>query len=253
MRKWIYTAGAERIGHLALVRRSPASRAFARRQLLLLALAAAVFQLTYAGWHRVLRTADNETLLVTTPGGRAWLLVTEAPASATNLGLVALWCNPARGGIVLLIAFATGTLFATLAMAVLHLGSEATLGHAHRGADRLRGAIHYSTAWTQPILYAALIILALPLRDILGIIEPRIAPPRTAMTATAAVMAGSSCLMWWFWLIRMSLSLPIGPRNRAAVFHAVGAPVIIAGLVVAWMAGLQRLFDFLWPLLKLTW
>ena len=253
MCKWVYAAGSERLNHLARMRASAASRQFARRHLGLLAVAAALVEVSHIGWQRVIRTVDNATFLITEPAGRAWLIVAEAELSPRSLGLAALWWNPVRGFLSLIAGLVSGFALACLVMLVLRAGAMVALSPGARAEGRLGSAIHYSTAWARPIYYTAWVLLLAPFWDILKLLGWPLTPPALSMYVTAAVVAGSAALLWWFWLIRLATTLPQDLRLRVIVHYAFVAPVLIAALVVGWRIGLDHLYDYVWPKLNLTW
>ena len=253
MRRWIYRAGVERLSHLALIRRSRASRSFARKHLVLLALAATLYQLSHTGWHRVIRTPDNAALITTAPGGKAWLQVASSEVSPVTYGLIALWWNPVQAGIALVVTVITGLLLAYVFLLVLNIGAGPVLSDPYRGQERLGGAIHYCTAFAGPVYYAGWIMLLVPLGDMLAAGGWRIVPPSLAISAAAAVVAGIAALMWWFWLIRLAMTLPAGARARVAAYYAVVAPLLGVGLLVGWWLGMESLFELFRSLFELGW
>ncbi len=253
MRRWVYTASGTRLTHLALIRRSPASRAFVRWHLLVLGLAAACAAFSSVGWHRVVRTADNASLLRTSPSGRSWVSVVSGDVSPVTLGLTSLWWNPVQAAIAVTLSFVSGWMVACMMIGVLNWSAKRITGIHDRSQERLLGAIHYSTAWCFPAMVGSLVLLALPIRDMIVLAGFRLVPPRGVVEGTAAAIAGLAALMWWFWLTRVASTLPETFRTRSLVYFSLVAPAVCAGLLVGWLMGMQRLFALLWPLFKLTW
>lgn len=253
MRFWVYTAGAERLRHLSLVRSSAASAAFARSHVFRLAGAAVLFELSRTGWHYVVRTAENASLLAAEPAGRSWLPVAVADTAAHRLGCVAVWWNPGRSAVALIAACVTGLVVAYGAIVVLNIGAWRVIGRPHRDQQRLRAAIHYSTAWGQPLVYASFLLVATPLVRVLGIWGVPFVPSTTWVDGAAALLAGLAALMWWFWLVRLAYALPADARARTMVYYTAVAPVLVGGLLYGALTALDSLFEFSWPLLDLKW
>lgn len=241
MRRWIYTAGMERLSHLGLIRRSAASRSFARRHLFLLAAAGALVQVSRIGWHPVVRTPDNMLHLVTAPEGSFWVRVTSSDDSPITTGLIALWWNPVQSAVGLAAGLLGGVLAAYALLVVMNFGAGVVLGHPYRSQERLRGAIHYFTAFAKPICVAAWILLLVPACQALAAAGWRWVPPSEAIFAAAALVASVAGLFWWFWLIRLAMTLPPNVRVRVATYYAMAAPLLAAALLIGWWEGTGRI------------
>jgi hypothetical protein len=253
MRRWVYAASAERLGHLGLIRRSDRSRAFARRHIIIAALGGALFQFSQTGWHVVVRSVDNAMLISTTPSGKAWKAVAVSDFSPVTLGTLAVWWNAVTGGLAFAVAMVSGVLLGYVLTGVMRLGARVALSPAGLSDGRLSGAIDYCTAWAYPLLVAGMITLLRPVRDALVVLKQSWVPSATAITVPAAVVAGVGVLMWWFCLLRVAMGQPVHVRARLAVVFGVVVPVVAAAMVVGWNFGFSRLFEFLPSLLKLDW
>ncbi len=253
MRRWIHVAGTERLNHLALMRRSPASRSFARRHILALATAAALFEMTHAGWHHVIRTPDNTTLLAVEPATDGWIRLSSLDMMPDDYGCVAVWLNPTRSALAVIPAVIAGLVLAYALTMVMNFGARGLVGHSHRHEERLTAALQYSATWGMPLLYASVIALAVPAADAMRASGVPLVPPPVAFHAVASLLAGVAAFMWWFMLVRLAQTMPFAVRLRITTYYALVAPLLIAVLVVGWRYGMDRLFDLLWTLLKLRW
>ena len=167
MCRWVFSASAERISHLGLMRASESSRRFARGSLLYFALAAAVWQFQAAGW-KLLKPhllTDAEAMQ---PAGDGWLLVAESDSqvAAIQKRPSALWWNPAAAAIVVTACFCIQLLAGLLWSHWLYLGSQGCLPTAQRNHDRLSCALHYGTAWVRPAALTLLLLVFKPLADV---------------------------------------------------------------------------------------
>lgn len=254
MRRWVYGAGAQRLAHLGLIRPSEASRSFAFRQMAYVVIAASALQLATVGWHRVVRTPENLSIVQTTPQGRGWLRVAAAKVSPTETGVIAVWWNPLQSVVGLAMGLLAATLLVWILLLTLQVGaakSERLMGE--RDSQRLRGAMHYGTAWTQGLLCAGGITLLLPACDVLATWRVGLAPPRAWVFVAATATAGAAVLAWWFWLVRLAITVRVSGRGRLTGYYGAVVPLIAAVLAVGWHEGLERLNAFAWPLFKLSW
>ncbi len=253
MRRWVWTAGAERLRHLGLVRRSDVSRGFARGQLFLLAVVSALLLAGDEGRHRVERTPDNASLLVTEPEGNGWIRIAVAE-DGEAVGCVAVWWNPTRGALSFVVGLAGGLLVAYGLLGAMGLGASMALGASYRGEERLGAALDYSLAWGHPAAWAGLLMVAVfPVLEVLQVAGVGPLPPVSAVSGGASVIALGSGLLWWFWLVRLGYTGSESARVRMTVFMAVVVPVLAVGMLVCWRVGMGRLFDAAWGLLHLRW
>lgn len=246
MRRWVYSAGSQRVGHVALMGRSSASKRFAGRSLLLLALAAAVLQLATVGWHVVVRTSDNAVILQTTPAGLGWMELSQADASPVTLGELSVWWQPAQAGVAMAVGFATAWLVGMVMLGVLHGGAMGRGG-------RMEASVDYGLAWTRAIFYAGLVTILWPLADVLRVAGYGFLPGRSVLSVMLGVVIAVSVSFYWFWLVRSAASVPKAGRGWMVGYYALAAPLLVAGVVVAWWIGLDRLYGYLWPALGWQW
>jgi hypothetical protein len=254
MRRWLYFAGADRVRHLSLIRPSDASRRFARRHLLYIAIAVTLWTLSHVGVHRVVRTADNADLLSVEPVGLGWTRLAHNPdASPVTRGPLALWWNYVQAGVGGAVAFLTGLAVAHIGVGVLQFGTRRTVSSSRRRERRLQGAMHYLTAFAAPILLASLVIALVPVRHALDTVGVPFMPPEIVILAVAGGVTALAVAATWFWALSLAQALPMDVRMGATVYLAVVAPIVIGLLVVGWRVGLDALFGFLWPLFNLQW
>ncbi len=246
MRRWVYSAGSARIGHVALMCRSVSSRRFSGRSVLLLAVAGAVLQLATVGWHVVVRTSDNALILQTKPVGGGWVEVVRADASPVTLGMLSVWWHPVQGGIGFTVGLVMAWLVGMVVTGVLHGGAMGRGG-------RMEAAVDYGLAWTRAIFYAGLVTLLWPLSDVLRVWGYGFFPGRGAVVVILGVVTGVSVLLYWFWLVRSAASVPNSARGWMVWYYVGVGPVLVAGVVSAWWIGLDRLFGYLWQGLGLQW
>lgn len=253
MRRWICAAGTERLNHLALMRESAPSLAFVRRQFLVLAVAALVFELSHAGWHLVIRTPDNAPILSASPASSGWMLLSSVDMMPDDFGCVAVWWSPARSAVAVVPGLIAGILLAYTVMGVVRFGAQVLAGRDVREEERLGAGLRYSTAWFHPLMPAALVMLSVPTVNALRASAIPLVPPPVAFLAVAAVLTGVAGFMWWFMLVRLAQTLPIAVRARVTGYYVLVAPVLITALIVGWRYGMECVYDLLWISLNLRW
>jgi len=111
----------------------------------------------------------------------------------------------------------------------------------------MTAALHYSTAWSVPALFAVTIWLLIPLGRIGMISKWGWPPARSSLEFLAGLVGTITFVCWWFWLLRLGSAAPADTRTRVAWFFGLGAPVMVAGGAAAWWFGLgyglTHLFD----------
>lgn len=254
MLEWVWFAGSERLKHLALMRVSAASRRFVRLNVILLALGLAVFQVSGVGWKQVTASPELESTGSITPTGRGWLHVAEAPrplpAGQAPEVPVDLWWNPVQA----ILAFVAAWLTAMFVMWVMLVLARSGVRHAHtrsyREEQRITAAIHYSTAWSVPILFGAIMASLRPLAYAGELERWAWHAPTRVFLMSAVVFAGFGAVMWWFWFIRLGWTAPAKTRSRVVAFWALGAPLVVAVLAAGWWYGLKVLQEPLFERLQ---
>lgn len=244
MCRWTYPASDERLSYLSLVRLSPASRRFARNGLLLFALAAGCLQLTHAGWQRVLVIGPDDT---DRPGDRraaGWYELgmtgsAAEPSSHTGQSFAIRW-NPAISATTAAVTFFVALLIGWWWLRWVDWGALAALGRSRREEGRLSCALRYSTAWLVPVCMPILLIL---LRPLWYLDEARgwdLFPPTIVLYLPVVILAALGLIMWWLWLIRLSLTVPLQVRTRVLIWYTLAAPVLGVLLVAGAAYGLRR-------------
>ncbi|MCH7813866.1 MAG: hypothetical protein IID40_07575 [Planctomycetes bacterium] len=256
--KWVWSAGAERIAHLALMQDSPAARRFSRVNIGLFVTVAALCGLALGGWHAVKLIPGAPEASPPTPSGQGWRLVvtapTPAPSSRAAPGrIVAWWWNLPRAATTMAVAAVVALLLSWLLLALLRTGVESALRRRYRGQERLASALRYSTAWAIPLVPAGLILALWPLWRVAAVGKWSVQPPEAAAYVPAVVVAAFSLLLWWLGLIRLGLSVPVPTRRRVAVFVGLIMPLIAAGVIAGTLVGLLRLRDLIDPHWPMHW
>lgn len=239
---WVFFAGSARLKHLAMMRASPASRRFARTNLLLLVFGLGLLAWTHTGWTRTGGRLARESGSVVRPDGEGWVCVAAAPRPLPDAWPVEarteLWWNSAQAIVAVLVATITAWLMVCLWSVAIRLGVRSAHQISYRGEQRMTAALHYGTAWIVPLL-AALILYAIQPVSYLGeFSKSGWIPPREFFTVTGGGIGGIGLALWWFWLIRLGFSAPVNTRGRVVVFFAVGVPALTAALLIGWWRAL---------------
>lgn len=248
MSEWVWFAGAGRLNHLALMRASAASRRFAWVYWLLLSAAAGLFQTTQVGW----RWVSAVTATPIKPTGEGWFAFTRTGGAGTNDRLTDLWWNPAQSLIVMAAAGLGAMAGLVILVTLVRWGIRAAHTAPYRGEQRMTAALHYSTAWGAPILFAALVIGFKPLAYVSEVLGWSWVPTARAFDYAAAVPAGLGLAMWWFWLVRLGATAPTRTRSRVVGLFVLIAPLMLGGVAAGWWFGLMQLFPGLFTVLNLT-
>lgn len=252
MCEWIWFAGGGRLKHLAQMRRSAASRRFARlNRAHLVVFLSILFGVSF-GWHSLARSSDVSP--DRQPTGRGWLLAAERdgeglPADAP----VELWWNPTQ----FIIASVVGSLMLILLLwmvdALIRAGSDAAHSAAYRGQHRMTAALDYFNSWCLPASAGVFLGWFAPFARIGQVLSWTWSPSRFALTLSAAVVSGLALVMWWFWLVRLGNCAPYRTRTRVVTYFAVVPVVVLSGTLVGWWYGLGYLLDEAYRLMGLTW
>ncbi len=257
MCEWVWFAGADRLNHLGLMRASAASRRFARLNVLLLAVGAALLQGNSVGWCWVTDSIIVETPETAARTGLGWVHVASAPrplplGPASEVP-VDLWWNPVQA----LLAMASGFVFALVGLSLLLRLVQwgVTWAHPapHRGEQRMTAAIHYGTAWFVPVFLAAPVAVLRTVAYFGEVQQWTWYPSREGFILSAGVLGGFGAAMWWFWLVRVAATARARARGRVVAFVAVAAPMIAAAAAIGWWLGLERLYDPLFNRLNLVY
>lgn len=249
MCRWIWSAGSERLKHIALMRTSAAAKRFAWINTFWLALGLAGFQATRVSWRAVGASSVVEPSGSTKPLGRGWLHVAAAPrplppGQAPQIP-VDLWWNPAQAMIASVIAGLAVLLLMWLLILLIRTGVALAHTEAYRGEQRMSAAFLYSTAWWIPALVGIVICLLRPLAFVGQLSRGWWYPTDRGITLIAGAFVGLAATLWWFWLIRLGATAPARTRSRVMAFCTLGIPLLLAGVSLAWWVGLEALHEFL--------
>ena len=254
MCEWVWYAGWSRLKHLMLMRASAASRQFARVNMVLLAMAFALYEATRVGWRGVADSAASEPTGSTEPGGSGWLHVAGAPRPLpSDLAAevsVDLWWNPVHAVVAGVISLAFALLLIWGMLFLVRAGVTKAHKPVYRSEQRLTAALHYSFAWGIPTIVAAVLVAFRPISNIGAIARWSWFPTRRAFEIPATVLAAFAMIMWWFWLVCVGNAAPADTRGRVVAFLGIGVPLIVAPAVAGWWFGLDRLYTWLFRMMS---
>lgn len=218
--------------------------------ILLLALSLGLFRAMHMGWRWV---GGSPSLGPPAPTGEHWFHVVAAPhplpPGQPLEDPVGLWWNPLETVVAVVIATAAGLLLMWLTMLLMRAGVIWAHRPPYRREQRMTAAIHYSTAWSVPVVLGAAAVGLRPLSYMGTIARWSWCPQERVFLISAAVLGGFGIIMWWFWLVRLGATAPARTRGRVIVFFTLGAPLVIALAATVWWYGLDRLYDTLYHLL----
>ncbi len=243
MCEWVWYSGGGRLKHLALMRTSPASRRFATVNLLLISIALGLVETSMGPWRWVTASPALEPTGSTLPAGAGWLHVAAAPRpilpNQPREAAVDLWWNPARTVIGFLAAVIAGVAVSWLALKLIQIGVHLAHRSPYRNESRMTAAIDYSTAWSIPLVLAAVVIGLRPIAYVGTMARWAWYPSDRGFILAAAVLAAIGVILWWFWLIRLGMMAPPKTRARVEAFFLAGSPLVIAAMTAAWWFGLR--------------
>jgi len=255
MCRWVWSAGSERLKHIALMRTSAAAKRFAWTNVLWLALGIAGLQATRVGWREVGASSVGEPSGPTKPLGRGWLHVPAAPRvhppGESPQIPAGLWWNPAQTLIASVIGGLAALPLTWLLLFLIRGGVAFAHSRTYRGEQRMSAAFLYSTAWWIPVLVGTAICLLRPLAFIGQTRKWAWYPTDQGISLIAGAIVGLAATLWWFWLIRLGATAPARTRNRVMTFCTLGPPPVLAGVALAWWLGLDALHEFLFVRLNM--
>jgi len=244
MCRWTFAASNARLSYLSLVRLSPASRRFARNNLLLFALAATCLQLTHAGWQRILATGPEDTDRTADIRTAGWYELGTSeldPSASNNTGrsFNIRW-NPAITFTTAAVTFFVALVIGWWWLRWVDWGAQAALGRSRREEGRLSCALRYSTAWLVPVCAPAMLILLRPLWYLNEARGWNLFPQTIVLYLPVVIVTALGMILWWLWLIRLSLTVPLQVRTRVLIWYTMAAPVLGIALVGGAGYGLHR-------------
>lgn len=248
MCKWIWTAGPERLKHLAMMRASSASRRFATIHVVFLALALGALRTTLLGW-RVVSRAQASTGSVTGPTGKGWFRIVSLsplPGDESASAIAGTWWNPAQALLGGAIALVAAFVLIAIVRGLIRVGVETAHAKVYRGEQRMAAAQCYATAWLIPIILATAILWILPVTitgtSLSGML----------LLIPAGIIAGIGVIFGWFWSLRLAATAPVDTRGRVTIMLALGAPAITLAGAATWWLGLDKLYNPLFDALQMS-
>lgn len=242
--------------HLALMRSSAASAAFALPYWLLLAAGMGLFLAAHFGWRAVSASPAVEATGSVRPAGRGWLHIAGMPApirNAQDLSTpVDFWWNPPQTVIAGVGGFVSGLLLLWIVHRLIRLGIELSHRRDHRGEGRMGAALHYSLAWSIPLIACGFLMLVRPIGRIGVIMRWGWNPSHHSLDWIAGMIAALTVVPWWFWLLRLGAAAPPDSRARVGWFMGLGVPLLVALAVAGWYWGLSISLTYLFDSWKLS-
>lgn len=251
MCRWIFFSSNQRLSYLSLVRVSPAGRRYARTGLILFALAAMCVQMTHAGWQRELLRGPNPDGVAENSLRLGWieLGMTEPPGPGGQ-SFVVRW-NPAITATTAIVTLLLALLMGWLWLRSVDWGIGVAMGGPAGRQERLGCALRYSTAWLVPVCVPALLILLRPLWYLAEVRGWTPVPPLLVLYLPLVIVAATGLILWWVWLIRLSLTVPLRVRTRVLLWFILATPTLGALLVGGGAYGLHRGFGLIWAALDM--
>jgi hypothetical protein len=252
MVRWVCGANRQRLTHVGLLRPSRASRRFARWNTLLLAVAVAFAVFANAGFRSVRRGPATIIGRAEPLGKGWWQAVHPSGGSLADGQLAALWWNPPWAITLAAAAFALTTIIASIVIASVGRGAQRSLRGELRGQQRLRCAVHYSTAWLTGLALGAVLSVLAPLNLLSEALRGPKVSGAVAYVPAVLVTVGVG-LSWWFWCIRLGQTTPQSTRSAVTRYFLVWAPLLAALLVGATAYGVWIGSPLLAQRLNLSW
>ncbi len=252
MCKWVWTAGPERLKHLAMMRASQASRRFAAIHLVLFAFALGMLRATLLGW-RYVSHAQASMGTVVKPVGQGWFRVsslTPIPGNEDASALTGVWWNPAQALLGGAIALVAAFILIAVVRILVRVGVEVAHTRSFRGEHRMTAAQHYATGWLVPMILAAVVLWLHPTIHF-GNVSTTLSS-ELVVFLPAGILAGVSLIFGWFWMLRLAASAPVDTRTRVTIMLAFVAPALVLGGASVWWFGLERLYSPLFDSLQMS-
>jgi hypothetical protein len=254
---WVFGAKQQRLTYLSLIGPSAASTRFFRINLILLALAAAVFAVAHFGWHEVDLDPALGNSLTAQPAGRGWVKIVshadDVPLRRGVLTPAAIWWNLPQAVIGAAATFVIACLGGWLLLSLATRGTSHALADPCREQGRYAAAIRYSSAWVLWLLAAGIASVLLLSAHVKEVTQWSFAPSRVGAYSAVTVIASVGMLAWWFWLIRSAGTGPGPTRSRAVLYFALWMPLTGAAVTVAAVLGVHYGTRWVFGALNLHW
>ena len=256
MCKWIYTAGSQRLAHLSLMKASPASRGFAKRSLLLFALAGALLSFSRDGWFVVTQNPLVPSLSTKAPDTVGWLQVAVSGRIEHLLPIpipTEIWWSPLISLIGVVLTFAggliAGRLIYVLGKALIEFGFH----EKFRRQKRMSAALQYSFAWLVPLVAAAVLENLYIIGRFSDVGRWPVQIAVSVHLIPDVLLAAFGVFTWWFMLVRLANATPVKTRSRLTAHMGVYVPLLGIVITVGWLVGTHYGLIFLVNQLGLGW
>jgi branched-subunit amino acid transport protein len=252
---WTLPAGSYRLGHLARMRQSRASRRFAWWGLLMLSLAGVLVTLPRQGWERIEDRGVSYPSGYPQPAGQGWRLVGRAPRPPAlppgQAVVVRLWWNPSLWAVSLAINFPVTLLLGHMLVSWVIARSNRALRPEYRDDHRFSAAVHYGTAHLPLLLLAALLYAGSLLQDLSHIRQWDVQWPAYLHLVPAFLLTAMGLLLMWFWLLRMAHTTPPETSAAASRYFGLWAPLTVVVVLGSWLLGQRYAVSFVAEQLRL--
>jgi hypothetical protein len=254
---WVWLAGSGRMKHLALMKVSAAARRFAIVNGLLVAVSVGLCEWTLTGWHTSFAARRGGSVAGLEPAGDGWIAFASAarplPPGFPDDAPTDLWWNAAQCLIAVPLGGVLALLLFWLLGRTIDLGVSLSHVRSYRQGQRLTAAVRYSTAWAVPVFAAGVMVGLRPVAYAGAVTRSWWAVPEQVFLAPAAIVAGATVALWWFWLGRLGATAPASTRGRVIVFLVVVVPVLAAGYVALWWYGRLWVYDSMFEAMGLAY